>query len=391
MQNRIDDGESSLFDPRPRFDKEPRGPEESIFGFMNRSAWSWVDTARNTLESWFQNFPRKKRADIRGRFRGEDIQHSGALLEMVTHEMLRTITDDVRAEPDVAGGRPDFSATYQDSTFIVECTVVQPRKRVVSVTRMEDSIRKAINSIDGGCFILIWNKISAGNVQPRTSRLIQSVTNWIQFLNWEQAYEDHIQYETHSRMEWDDRGWKSEFTAIPIKEKNKGNTVGVELGAFKRVQDDVKLKTVLETKAKKYKSIQHPYLLVAGSGTQSTHEGTIWNTMLGHENWYIPEDLNPDHFVRARAMDGFLGSPKRPRNRGVSAILYKSRFEGVWSLTWNERPWVLVHYPYPKNPLPTGLFPFAVEYIPSIGQKIEPTCTINDFLKLPEPWPGGEE
>lgn len=310
---------------------------------------------------------------------------------MATHEILLAISDDVQVEPDVAGGRPDFFATHQDSTILVESTVVQPRKSVVGITRIEESIRRALNSIEVGCFYLIWNKISAGNMQPRTSLLIKSVANWIRSLDWEQAYNQHAQYKTHSRMEWDDRGWKFEFTAIPIKQKNKDNTVGVELGPFKRVSDDVKLKTVLKGKAKKYRSIQHPYLIVAGSRTHATHEGTIWNSLLGHENWYVPKDLNPEHFVQTRSLTGFLGSPKRPRNRRTSAILYKSRFEGVWSLTGTARPWALVHHPFPEYPLPTGLFPFATEYIPSRRQKVDPTCTINEFLKLPEPWPGREE
>ena len=54
--------------------------------------------------------------------------------------------------------------------------------------------------------------------------------------------------------------------------------------------------------------------------------------------------------------------------------------------------WYVVHNPFADKPLPQGLFSFALEYASEMGRmvKVEPTCTVNEILGLPDPWPGEE-
>lgn len=98
---------------------------DSYFSFLNCSAWSKVNNVRDTLESWFARIPQEKRKGIRSLFRSDDRQHTGALLELVTHEILCAIGNEVEADPNIEGKTPDYAATVKDASVIVECTVVQ--------------------------------------------------------------------------------------------------------------------------------------------------------------------------------------------------------------------------------------------------------------------------
>ncbi|MCY4438326.1 MAG: hypothetical protein OXE05_13470 [Chloroflexi bacterium] len=118
-----------LFDPKERTYMGYPDKGEPHFDFLNRSAWDKVKVVRETLEIWFARIPERKRKSIRSMFCSDDRQHTGALLELVTHEILCAIGYEVEADPKVDGKTPDYAATCQDATVIVECTVVQESDR----------------------------------------------------------------------------------------------------------------------------------------------------------------------------------------------------------------------------------------------------------------------
>ena len=134
-------------------------------------------------------------------------------------------------------------------------------------------------------------------------------------------------------------------------------------------------------------------LAVFGSGNVYADARDLIEALFGHEvlrSYLQPHQsetiLQPEHIY-----DGLFGSPKSPRNRHLSAILFKPRI-GLWTQCGKDEPWLLIHNPWVKSPLPTGMFPFATELISEFGKltAIEPTVTLNHVLGLPYPWPDGE-
>ena len=126
---------------------------------------------------------KKRRRDISGRFQGDDRQHLGALLELATHEILRAIGTRVQVDPDFDGKSPDFAVTYQGVTTVVECTVVQESDDDFNATNREDTIKKAVDSIDAGQFMLVWRHLSPGSTQPSTRQLCNDIRNWLSSLD----------------------------------------------------------------------------------------------------------------------------------------------------------------------------------------------------------------
>ena len=136
-----------------------------------------------------------------------------------------------------------------------------------------------------------------------------------------------------------------------------------------------------------------------GNGNEESLKGALF----GDEEWLVSPSIQ--EMTIQRTLDGFFGSPGRPRNRHVSAVLYKRRLRDVWSISnqWTAYDtstgtpypppdWTLVHHPEAVNPLPVGIFPFAVEYVwySETPERINATKTLNSTLGLPDYWPGGE-
>ena len=133
--------QASLFDAGERTYKGIADRDESHFAFLNRSAWESVETARKTLENWFSVLPEGKKEDIRSRFRVDDRQHQGALLELATHQLLNSICTGVQVDPSFNNLTPDFAATYEGAKFVVECTVAQETDDEFNATQREARIK----------------------------------------------------------------------------------------------------------------------------------------------------------------------------------------------------------------------------------------------------------
>ena len=389
-----------LFDCYRRTDRSRGHRAETQFGFFNRSAWRCAEIGRETLETWFANLPIKKKADLRSRFRADDGQHSGALLELVTHEILRAVAKGVQVEPDLNGRSPDFSAIYGDTRFIVECTVAQESDEKFGSLKRENVVWDAINSFDASPFKLMVRPISVGAKQPPASMIRRFLEGWLASLTDDSGSESGRSGLHSMTKAWKWQGWELQFEAIPINPPANGGAIGVTIGR-PQVVNDSRISRALNRKAERYSHPRVPYIIVVAETNRLPKESVILDALFGRERWL----LNDFGFsFLTRAFNGFYGSSSKPRNQHVSAVLYKRSMENVWSICgygtrYSENgvsfpvpDWHLVHNPAAKLPLLKGMFTFAAEYIWQSEKltRIEPARTLNDVLGLPNPWPGEE-
>ena len=278
--------QASLFDAGERTYKGFADRDESRFSFLNRSEKESVETARRTLESWFSVLPEGKKEDIRSRFRGDDRQHQGALLELATHQLLNSICTGVQVDPSFNNLTPDFAATYKGTKLVVECTVAQESDQDFNATQREARIKQAIDSVDTGRFLLSWELLSAGEKQPSTGVLCGKIKMWVDSLDTD---EEMLRFERSRRtnsMEWRQDGWEIHFEAIPVYScASKGSdkrAIGIEFGDGGWRQDDARLKKALTKKAEKYRHLELPFLVVLGSANVYAYGQDLIEALLGH-------------------------------------------------------------------------------------------------------------
>ncbi len=392
---------TSLFDCYGRTDRSGGRHAETTFEFFNRSAWRSAEIARATLESWYANVPLEKKADLRGRFRGDDRRHSSALLELVAHEILSALADEVQPDPDFNGGRPDFSAVYGNTRLIVECTVAQESDLEFGALQRERAVLDAVNSVRSGHFGLKLEPHAVGDTQPSLRKLRKFLEKWLESLS-AQSHSTLIQAGSPFESTiWKSKGWELRFEAIPFGFPVEGGPLGIIQWPVRTIMGEATIGRALDKKAEKYRRPQVPYLIVAAERESIEGPEVILDALLGRTKVII----GPDGLTQTRTFDGLWGAPSHPRNCHVSAVLYKHRMKDAWSIC-SQIPgtsyfddacrttpsWQLVHNPAADVPLPRGIFPFATEHVWFSEQltPVAPTRTLNDVLGLPDPWPGEE-
>ena len=391
--------EGSLFDCGVRTRKEARGFDESDFCFLNRLAWEGVTEARDTLELWFSRFPSKKRADIRSRFRGGDREHHGALLELATHEILYAAGTDLRVDPCVDGLTPDFSTRFKKEGIFVECTVVQESDEQFKREQNENALKQIADTIDLGPFRLDWQLHRAGCNMPNTRSFQCKIEEWVASLNPPEVFKRIEERDfDYGSFFWCQDGWIVQLGLMrgpPAHLRRPGLGAIAGQGKSGVVDDDIQLRKGLKGKADKYKTLETPFLVITGSNKWPTYPTAVLHALFGSRALrYSESEIELEESWPFSTLDNFLGSPEKPRKCHVSAVLHKSfaHHSSIWGLCHSDAPWMLIHSPWATRPLPRGMFPFAFEWILEHMKFVqrEPSCTLNQLLGLPDPWPGKE-
>ena len=387
-----------VFDDMERTNQDHGRYSANSFEFLNRSPWKSAQLARSTLESWFSKYPREKQEGLRRRLRGDDRAHSGALLELLSHELLLRLFQGVAVDPSIAGGHPDFLAVCGDTSLIVECTVAQESE----VLRRERAVLDIIDAVDAGPYKLFVEPQRVGSQQPRRAHLIKYLEEQLALLGSDGGFQSNLVGQLwDSPIVWRWEDWHLHFRVIVTGKDSGSRAVGGRHIGPRTVVDDKVIARALKRKAESYRRANQPYLVVLAQREGAGNEEDLRDALVGpnplFEGW---SGTIPD-----QSSNGFFGSLRRPRNRHVSAVLYKRSLQSAWSIpnqwtmydsetnsSYQPPDWILVHHFAALDPMPEGVFPFAVEYVWHSGTatRIDPTRTLNAVLGLPDPWPGEE-
>ena len=375
----------------------------SSFDFINESPWKSASDARRTLEGWFTRIPADKQKDLRERFRGDDREHSGALLELLSHEILSKFCNQVVVGPKTIEGAPDFSALYGNTPLIAECTVTQESDKEFGALRRERTVLDVIDSVNAGPYTLLVEPKRVGTNQPSGSQLRRYIETQLRGLGTDRGSgTDSPGQMLEHPIIWQWQDWKLRFRVI-IKAGNSGTrALGGRQGNAQWVVDDKMMNRALEGKSEAYKQLHMPFLVIVTLREGMGNEESLMDALLGPEQVLLP-GVPGQQAILHRTLNGFFGSPKKPRNRHVSAVLYKWRLPDAWSIR-NQRmaydpdtnsgfhppDWTLVHHPAASYRLPEGMFPFATELVwhSETPTRINPSTTLNTVLGLPDWWPG---
>ena len=397
-----------IFDDIERTSVERERYSASSFEFFNRSTWKSAGLIRDTLERWFAKVPPGKRKDLRQRLRGNDKEHSGALLELLTHELLSHCCRDVVVDPNISGGTPDFSAIHGRTQMIVECTVTQESDKVFGALKREREVLDVIDAINSGSYKFMVEPRRVGTQSPRQVLLKRHLEEGLASVIARGAVADNVadlmqQVQDHPIV-WKWQDWELHFGVIEIEKNSEGGAIGGRHSRPQRVVDDTIIARALDKKAEAYRQPGMPYLVVVAQREGLGDGEDLKNALFGRERLLLDEITG--EVSEHRLFNGFFGSPKNPRRTHVSAVLFKRTLRSAWDIRnqWNlpgfgtnisgyQSPdWIMVHHPEAANPLPEGIFPFADEHAwhSETQTRIEPTLTLNAVLGLPDDWPGEE-
>lgn len=356
------------------------------------SPMQFMATVRKTLEEWFTHYPSDKRKEFLSRLRIGNASYRGALLELVTHEILRGYAGRVVIEDALpSGSRPDFHIiTPKGNQLWAECTVAERSDRIKGTIVTARKLREIVNAMDTRPFGLGWMLLSySRQEQPRESSLKKHVREYIKNLSDLVVGQSIEQGRRLDVSEWEDRGWRVRFDAFylpdlgrdaPAIVVDEGENAGVNDENEGWMGNDIqKLRAALEKKADQLKSANGSCIIVIShSELISDNTGEVFaGALFGYPGSY--DGSRP-----------FYGSADSPSNQHVTGVLYMPWVKAHMFCS-NETPWFYVPHPWSLSPLDEVIFPFAWRGGLNTEGKFkwnDRLCTPNEFLGLPDNWPG---
>jgi hypothetical protein len=378
-----------LFSSGERTRITSRRYNEAVYSFLDTSAWPSVDRVREFWDAWFSQYDNVKKPGLAARFQSYDNhQHLSAFLELFTFAVLRRSGFDIEIEPRVGKRALEFFASMneRDLKFYVECTATGQRAAQASADAREAEALEAIDKAPTGHFLLQVEFERCGSQAPPIRRLRADLTSWLASLDHAAAIDQLREANRLSKSTWKERDWVIKFAALPA-EAESGDDEGA-LGFIGPhdldTTEHLRLRHALDVKASRYGRLDSPLVVVADS-TGHQRDRDLMLALLGDVVWDV--DLKTNHASERFLPNGVFGSPRKPRNVVLSAVMH-GHFD---VLSFADRPMILFHHPFARKPLPLGLFPFCKElhFDRDTGRlvTVAPTTSVGEFFGLPSGWP----
>lgn len=164
---------NNLFDSIERVYLEAARHNENVYDYYNISARTDIAIIRNTLESWFLNYPEDEKKELKSRFKKD---FDSAFYELFLYELFSKLGYEIIIHPDLpySPKRPDFLICRDSLEMYVEAKVVTNKTdEQEAFERKINEFYDNLNKLDSGDFMLCVERFDIlTKKQPGTKGII---------------------------------------------------------------------------------------------------------------------------------------------------------------------------------------------------------------------------
>ena len=176
----------SIFSRGGRADVSNKLPNESWFGFLDRSGLPGMEEARNRLDQWFQVWPANRKEDALSKLRSRrtDTSH-GAMFELYLHNKLLDLGCSVEIERPVTVKNnaerlhPDFFVEHEGASCYVEAFVASDKWYSDAEAGSLAHLEKELNKHNSKDFFLGVTLSRVPEQSLRYRKLIPPIIDWM--------------------------------------------------------------------------------------------------------------------------------------------------------------------------------------------------------------------
>lgn len=379
----------NLFDTGDRSDTQYMKQSQSIYSFLNQSAWPEKEQTRILLEQWFHEYPSNQPEDVRdlhSRFRSEDdLQHCAAFFELYCSALCRCHGFGLKTHQPANPSSercPDFLAySLHMDVFHLEVTVVSGEEIDLKNQIQLNALADALNSIDSPHFHIHLSVMQVPSTSPSAlsvGKIRKFTQNALRRLDYAEVAEQ-LKLQRHcprlSLRPWIEGEWNVHLSfspRSPVRVQHPGDhslstqsfpaqwTSDVERSQCDRLSKNLKDKTY------HYGVFDHPYI-VAVNTLNPVSSGVLHEVLFGDDRLWF-DDIG--------------------RSQRVSAVLFVSGL-GYWNIA--RTPPVLWHNPWADYPLDRNLWqgPQVVLDKKSMKMQLIGGKDVSELLQLLPDWPNG--
>lgn len=377
-----------IFDCNERSDGSPSTYSESAYDFFNRHKSAAASRVRNELERWALSYPAESRNELYRRF---EVEFEATFFELFLHELFSCQGGKPRIHPDSGnrGKRPDFEIAHPEfpEAILLEAAVYFDEATEFWSPRLKLVFDK-INGIDSpDFFVLIKDAVAKSTENPRASRIVSFLTKRLRRLDGDFLLKSAEQGEPLVEFSYEDALVMLTFQIVPRRRCARGRSGSQNIGVLPVVSrwgNSVQaIRTSLETKSKKYGSLNKPFVIALNSvGDWPQDEQERVESLFGSRQHVV------DAFGEIRTVsirDGFWGCASEPKHTRVSAVVLGR----VCPVSLSNATLCLYHNPWAAYPIPLGLWQLTSAMLKD--GKVEYQNSDNrpgDVLGLSSEWPG---
>ena len=377
-----------IFDGNERTNIEPACHLISQFDYLNRSARPEAAHVRTIMEEMLALYPEPHRSKLVPRLQSrDDIQHNGAVFELILHELLiRRKCRVIAIEPEIPGNshKPDFLVESPEGfRFYLEAKIATGALGAApgADRRMRDALQ-AIDEVDSPNFFLCLRShgIPASQVPKKQLRHeVQSFVNALDNKTVVAAFEAGRSSPTYT---FEHDGLRVQVEVVPKRFKgNGGRAIGVQVMPGGVVEPHLPIRNALNEKAGRYGKPNLPFIIAVNALDQYANEDSAIEALFGTKCFAERDDGS----VRiAHEHDGVWGTAAHPIYQRVSAVFSTERLS-AWKL--GQCSARLIVNPWAAHTIPD--YPLGVDVLQGGDECLARSSglTLREILGLPEGWP----
>ena len=306
----------TLFDELERKETRPAFGNENSFDYFNSTGRRDVAPIRELMESWYSLYPDAEKYEIKERLKS-DFQPTFYELGMYTY--FKNQGYDLSIHPDLprTSRHPDFLAIKEGDKFYVEIKEMRTSSDADrSKAKRMNTLTDSLNKINNTNFLLSIQKITFlnGN-QPSGKKIIAHFDKIISAVEPEpyRILMENGGYGVMPHINYEDETVYIELKLMPKAAHLRGN-IGRAIGSYgsysKIGGDEVGIRNALLQKAKRYGSLDEPFLICLNYPSSFLDEDDVKAAVYGLDSQFS-----------GNGFDGFFGNAENPKNTRVSAVL----------------------------------------------------------------------
>lgn len=359
-----------------------------IFEYYDASSRPGFSRLRMTIEKWVSRIPIGERQDLISRLRSRrDQDFSSALMELIAHETLIALGYAVQKNPILEGtnDRPDLLVMNKNGEplFYVEVTTEWQPEETSTRNRKIAPIRDAIDRCKTpGDTRFSLREIQVGISNPKISRLISHIERWAR----ENASKARAKETV--RNVFCEQGWKVDLVLLAgFKTNPKSRRIAVSSQLSGTVSGPESLRHAAEIKAKKYRNLRLPYVVVVGckstgaSWVRREFEEVVTEAIWGDEFIETVSLISGGYRTRGLREKGVLQESGAPRNKHVSAVWCFAQSD-LWHLADIDKEPILFLNHVAQHPLNPRLLPVKRLFYKDDKIKRHEGKRLSDILKI---------
>jgi hypothetical protein len=381
---------NELFESKDRSYLGPANHNENTYDYYCRSGRQGVSIMRQTLNSWFLDYPDHGKMELKKRF---EKTFSSAFFELFIHELFIRQGFEIEIHPKLndSNRKPDFLIKKDGIEVYIEA------KETKDKTREEEALERRINQFYDSFntinspkfFIYVKELLFKSSQQPQTKNLIKKLEDKIQLFEPEEILKQ-IQksgFENESELKYEDDDITIIISLIPKSEKAQFTEGLRPIAMFPMVTEiggsEESIKNSFIKKAKKYKTLNKPYIICINAigikGDISFDiENAIWGSLI--LTWSTDPNNRNEHYTRKK--DGFFYGNQGPQFKNVSGVLVTKVMEFNIPLA----PFWFVKHPFSEKEIDFENFDLTYYYVSKNQiQKVDKS-DFGEILKINDNW-----